>query len=64
MITEIVTSAKSVHANGKTSMRSVYYCLSKDTKPTTGVENGDGLIEMDTGDWYLFDETIKNWHKI
>ena len=61
MITEVVTSNKSVHANGKKSMQSNYYCLSTDTKPTTGVENGDKLIEMDTGTLYLYDEANKTW---
>lgn len=39
-------------------------CLSTDTKPTTGIANGSCLIEMDTGDRYMFDEAGSQWLNI
>ena len=33
------------------------FCLSKDTKPTSGLVTGSRAVEVDTGDVYLFDET-------
>lgn len=39
------------------------YCLSTDTKPTETVANGSQLIEIDTGDVYLFNETGSAWVK-
>lgn len=37
-------------------------CLSTDDpKPTAGVQNGDMLLEMDTGKIYLFDEENSQW---
>lgn len=36
--------------------------LSSDTKPTT-VLNGSGFYEMDTGDYYKFDEANTTWRK-
>lgn len=39
-------------------------CLSTDTKPTTGIANGSILIEMDTGDIYMFNETAGAWVKV
>ena len=38
-------------------------CLSTDTKPTT-YANGSVLIEMDTGDIYMFNETAGAWVKV
>ena len=35
-------------------------CLSSDNKPND-VANGSILIEMDTGNVYMFDETGKRW---
>ncbi len=37
------------------------YCLSTDTKPTTGIGNGSVLIEIDTGKSYVFDEEHTTW---
>ena len=37
------------------------YCLSSDTKPTTGIANGSVLTEMDTGKIYMFDEAGSQW---
>jgi len=39
-------------------------CLSTDTKPTDNVANGSLCFEMDTGDFYYFDETATAWAKI
>ena len=41
-------------------------CVSKDTKPTTGIVTGSKLTEADTGDVYMFyeDETTPAWGKI
>ena len=38
-------------------------CKSTDTKPTKDIENGSTLIEMDTGDGYMFDKDTNTWHK-
>lgn len=42
--------------------------LSTDTKPTTyggnDIGNGSRFIEIDTGDFYMFDEESKTWKKI
>ncbi len=41
--------------------------LSTDTKPTKigslGVTNGSAVLEMDTGDLYLYDEAGQTWIK-
>lgn len=39
-------------------------CLSTDTKPTTGIANGSCLIEMDTGNIYMFNEAAGTWVKV
>ena len=36
-------------------------CLSSDTKPTEGLATGSSAIEVDTGDFYLFDEAGSTW---
>ena len=41
-----------------------YACLSTDEKPTAGVANGSPLLEMDTGDVYVFDKENNEWHKL
>lgn len=38
-------------------------CLSTDTKPTI-YANGSILLEMDTGDVYMFNETGSTWVKV
>ena len=38
-------------------------CLSTDAKPTSGVSNGDMLLEMDTGKIYLFDAENSQWRE-
>ena len=39
------------------------YCLSTDSKPTTGIANGSLAIEINTGDVYLFNEAGSAWVK-
>lgn len=39
-------------------------CLSTDTKPVGGVANGSTLIEMDTGDKFMYDEANQTWLNI
>lgn len=39
----------------------VYYGLSTDDKPTTGVGNGSCFIEMDTSKIYFYDENGSQW---
>ena len=48
--------------NGKEYIESV--CLSTDTKPTDNIANGSLCLEMDTGDFYGFDEDSKDWAQI
>lgn len=67
MVTEVVygkDGAQSVHGNGHKSIRSWYYCLSTDTKPIEGVENADGLTEMDTCNSFYFDFDNKVWREM
>lgn len=55
-----------------TVLRHTYYgrwvhdvrCLSTDTKPTEGINNGSSLIEIDTGKGYVFDAENKEWHEL
>ena len=37
------------------------FCLSTDTKPTNGIENGSQLVEIDTGKLYFYDEEGGIW---
>lgn len=39
------------------------YALSTDTKPATGIITGSCIIEVDTGDVYLFNEASTAWVK-
>lgn len=44
-----------------------FYCLSTDTKPTETdftIGNADILIEIDSGDVYLYDADGKQWKKV
>lgn len=36
-------------------------CLSTDTKPTSDIENGSSLIEMDSGKLYFYDAESGDW---
>lgn len=40
------------------------FCLHDDTKPTEGLATGSSLVEVDTGDAYLFDEVSGDWTKV
>ena len=37
------------------------FCLSSDTKPTSGIANGSILTEMNTGKIYMYNEAGKAW---
>lgn len=37
------------------------FCLSSDTKPTSGIANGSVLTEMDTSKVYTFNEAGGEW---
>jgi len=37
-------------------------CLSTDEKPVEGIRNGSTLIEIDTGEKYLFDAGAMEWN--
>lgn len=41
----------------------VYVCKSTDDKPTTEVGNGDIVIEIDTGKYFIFDADGAAWHE-
>lgn len=47
--------------NGTTLYKCEGVCLSTDTKPTTGIENGSTLLEMDTSKLYMFDSVGGDW---
>ena len=36
-------------------------CKSSDAKPTDGIATGSTAIEVDTGNFYLFDESSSTW---
>lgn len=46
---------------GDRSLNKASVCLSTDTKPTSGVGNGDLMIEMDTGKVYFFNQDAGEW---
>ena len=39
-------------------------CLSTDTKPTDGWDNGSALLEMDTGKVYMYDAENAEWEEL
>lgn len=39
-------------------------CLSTDEKPTNRIANGSTLIEIDTGERFLFDSGEKRWNPV
>ena len=45
------------------NQRTVYTGLSTDTKPTHGVKNGDVFQEIDTGTFFLFSKSNKEWYE-
>lgn len=64
MITKIIEvegEEFAVLAGGNPRPRGKYYGKSTDTKPTEGVKNADRFYEMDTQNFYLFDEETNTW---
>ena len=59
-----ITFDKKFSASGNKQYEIVHdvRCLSTDTKPTTGISNGSTLLEIDTGDVYIFDGEGKTWN--
>ena len=51
------------YLDGSMGLRIDGHCLSSDTKPTDNIATGSQLVEIDTGDIYLFDEIGKTWVK-
>lgn len=41
--------------------KSMFFGLSTDDKPTTGVGNGSAYVEMDTSTMYFFDVDNSTW---
>lgn len=58
----MVTFTSKVDKNGKLYGEGV--CVSADDKPTEKIANGSTLIEMDTGNIYMFDEEAGEWRDI
>lgn len=56
------TSKAPYPRSGKTYVEGV--CLSTDTKPTDNIANGSQIVEMDTGNIYMFDEDAGEWRNI
>ena len=50
------------YEDGKTDIEAV--CLSTDAKPTDGIATGSIILEADTGDMYVYDETGETWTKM
>jgi hypothetical protein len=53
-----------VSINRRVLYGSVYHdvrCLSTDEKPTQDIRNGSTLVEIDTGETYLFDAEAGIW---
>lgn len=48
--------------NGKNIIEGA--CLNADAKPTQNIANGSMVIEMDTGNILIFDETNSVWKTI
>ena len=40
------------------------FCLSTDTKPTSGMQNGFKLTEIDTGKEFRFDGDSSDWVEV
>lgn len=53
------------NVKGSDPLQYLYYgegsCNSADTKPTEGIYNGSKLVEMDTGNIYMFDQDSMSW---
>jgi hypothetical protein len=56
-----------VSINRRVLYGSVYHdvrCLSTDEKPTQDIRNGSTLVEIDTGETYLFDAEAGIWNAV
>ena len=53
-----------VYADGHKTVAHTHYGLSTDEKPVDGVQNGEALVEMDTGKVFTFDEENKTWREM
>lgn len=54
-----------ISVNRRVLYGNVYHdirCLSTDEKPTDKIANGSTLIEIDTGESFLFDSESKSWN--
>jgi hypothetical protein len=60
MITYNVTDYE-IREGGEKVQEISGFCLSSDTKPTSGIANGSILTEMNTGKVFLFNEAGKAW---
>ena len=54
------TTIKEQAYDGKDSLIQAV-CLSTDSKPTTGIQNGSICIEMNTGKIFMFNEAGSAW---
>ncbi len=62
MVSKIINANERDYKSGDNVQ--TIYCLSTDTKPTGGdLKNGFPLVEMDTGDIYLYNEATSSWTK-
>ncbi len=55
--------AASFAVNNGTEVKNVceVWCVSTDTKPTTGLANGSIAVEIDTGKVFFFNEADSSW---
>ena len=62
MVSKIINANERTY--GSADNTQTVYCLSTDQKPTGGdLKNGYALVEMDTGDIYLYNEATSSWTK-
>lgn len=57
----VTTNKSSQYFGGDVINKCEVFCLSTDTKPTTDIPNGASLTEIDTGNYYLFNESGSAW---
>ena len=62
----MVTIIQHVVYDGSQSHQRIFIydvrCKSTDTKPTTDITNGSTLIEVDTGNIFIFDGESQTWN--